>query len=148
MRISDWSSDVCSSDLWPQAWLGLVFTWGALVGWPGATGGFDWPALALYGAAFWWVMGYDTIYALQDVEDDAIAGVKSSARRLGGKARVGIAGFYALCIAGLGLALWLRLPDPLVFVGLVPAAMHFLWQAATLDPADGHNALRRFRSNR
>src|SRR3546814_8447300 len=93
-------------------------------------------------------MGYDTIYSLQDVEDDAIAGVKSSARRLGGKARVGIVGFYALCLAGLGLALWLRLPDPLVFVGLVPAAMHFLWQAATLDPADGHNALRRFRSNR
>src|SRR3546814_11945044 len=93
-------------------------------------------------------MGYDTIYSLQDVEDDAIAGVKSSARRLGGKARVGIVGFYALCLAGLGLALWLRLPDPLVFVGLVPAAMHFLWPAATLDPADGHIALRRFRSNR
>jgi 4-hydroxybenzoate polyprenyltransferase len=133
---------------WPQAWLGLVFTWGALVGWPAATGGFDWPALALYAGAFWWVMGYDTIYALQDVEDDAIAGVKSSARRLGARARPGIAIFYTLSLAGLGSALWLRLPDPLVLAGLIPAALHFAWQTVTLDPADGANALHRFRSNR
>src|SRR3546814_4665627 len=112
MRISDWSSDVCSSDLlpllaqaialgslalvaaypfmkritwWPQAWLGLVFTWGALVGWPAATGRFDWPALALYAGAFWRVMGYDTIYALQDGEEDEIVGVKSSSLGLGAR---------------------------------------------------------------
>ncbi len=133
---------------WPQAWLGLVFTWGALVGWPAATGRFDWPALAVYAGAFWWVMGYDTIYALQDIEDDAIAGVKSSARKLGRNARIGIAIFYALSLAGFGAALWLRRPDPLVFAGLIPAALHFIWQVATLDSGDAHNALHRFRSNR
>ena len=133
---------------WPQAWLGLVFTWGALVGWPAATGTFDWPVLALYAGAFWWTMGYDTIYALQDIEDDAVAGVKSSARRLGAGARLGIALFFMLCLAGLGLALWLRRPDPLVFLGLIPAALHFAWQVKTLDPADAANALHRFRANR
>ena len=133
---------------WPQAWLGLVFTWGALVGWPAATGRFDWPALALYAGAFWWVMGYDTIYALQDVEDDSIVGVKSSALRLGARSVAGIAFFYGLALVGLGAALWLKLPDPLVFAGLIPVALHFLWQVVTLDPADGTSALRRFRSNR
>src|SRR3546814_3533544 len=143
LRISDGSSDVCSSDL-----LGLVFTWGALVGWPAATGRFDWPALALYAGAFWWVMGYDTIYALQDVEDDEIVGVKSSALRLGARSVAGIAFFYGFALVGLGAALWLKLPDPLVFAGLIPVALHFLWQVVTLDPADGPSALRRFRSNR
>ena len=133
---------------WPQAWLGLVFTWGALVGWPAATGTFAWAPLALYAAAFWWTMGYDTIYALQDVEDDAIAGVKSSALRLGRKARAGIGLFYALSIIMLAAALWLKRPDPLAFAALIPAALHFLWQVATLDPADPANALHRFRSNR
>lgn len=133
---------------WPQAWLGLVFTWGALVGWPAATGSFGWPALALYAAAFWWTLGYDTVYALQDIEDDVIAGVKSSARRLGENARTGISLFYALCLIGLGAALWLKRPDPLVFAALIPAALHFIWQVATLDRANPHNALHRFRSNR
>ena len=133
---------------WPQAWLGLVFTWGALVGWPAVTGGFDWPMLALYAAAFFWVMGYDTIYALQDVEDDAIAGVRSSARRLGARARQGIGLFFALCTLLLGAALWLRRPDPLVIAGLLPVAGHFGWQVATLEPASTANALDRFRSNR
>lgn len=133
---------------WPQAWLGLVFTWGALVGWPAATGTFAWVPLVLYAAAFWWTIGYDTIYALQDIEDDAIAGVKSSALRLGRKARAGIGLFYALAIVTLALALWLKRPDPLAFAALIPAALHFTWQVATLDPADPANALRRFRSNR
>jgi len=133
---------------WPQAWLGLVFTWGALVGWPAALGSFGWPAVALYAAAFWWTMGYDTVYALQDIEDDVVAGVKSSARRLGTHARGGIALFYLLTILFMALALWLRRPDPLALLALIPAALHFCWQAATLDPADDANALRRFRSNR
>src|SRR5690348_13279506 len=75
---------------WPQAWLGLVFSWGALVGWPAVTGSFDWPALLLWLGSISWVIGYDTLYAIQDVEDDALVGVKSSARRLGRHAAAGV----------------------------------------------------------
>jgi len=71
---------------WPQAWLGLVFSWGALVGWPAVTGAFAAPALWLWLGSIAWVIGYDTLYAIQDIEDDALVGVKSSARRLGEKA--------------------------------------------------------------
>src|SRR3546814_19095645 len=86
---------------WPQAWLGLVFSWGALVGWV-AVGGGEGPALPLlYAGSIAWVIGYDTIYALQDIEDDALVGVKSSARVLGRHVRGGV----ALCYAG-ALALW------------------------------------------
>lgn len=84
---------------WPQAWLGLVFSWGALVGWPAVTGTFEWPALLLWAGSVAWVVGYDTLYAIQDIEDDALVGVKSSARRLGRKAPAGIAAFYALAIS-------------------------------------------------
>ena len=85
---------------WPQAWLGLVFSWGALVGWPAVTGSLDVPALWLYVGTVAWVIGYDTLYAIQDVEDDALVGVKSSARALGDSAPLGIAIFYALAIGG------------------------------------------------
>src|SRR5829696_8675752 len=81
---------------WPQAWLGLVFSWGALVGWPAVTGAIDAPAILLWLGSVAWVVGYDTLYAIQDVEDDALVGVKSSARRLGGKAPLGVAIFYAI----------------------------------------------------
>ncbi|HEX8445302.1 MAG TPA: 4-hydroxybenzoate octaprenyltransferase, partial [Sphingomonas sp.] len=80
---------------WPQAWLGIVFSWAALVGWVAVTGGFAPTLFWLYGGSIAWVIGYDTIYALQDAEDDALAGVKSSALALGRHARVGIAGLYA-----------------------------------------------------
>ncbi len=133
---------------WPQAWLGIVFSWGALVGWTAVTGRLD-PALGLlYVGSIAWVIGYDTIYALQDVEDDALIGVRSSARRMGARVRKGVALFYALALALWAGALWLVRPDPLVFVALAPAAVHLVWQVATLDPADGSNALARFRSNR
>ena len=72
---------------WPQAWLGLVFSWGALVGWPAVTGSFAWPPLLLWLGSIFWVIGYDTLYAIQDIEDDALVGVKSSARALGPRAR-------------------------------------------------------------
>src|SRR3954447_8024252 len=81
---------------WPQAWLGLVFSWGALVGWPAVTGSLAWPAFLLWLGSIAWVIGYDTLYAIQDIEDDALVGVKSSARRLGDRAPVGIAIFYAI----------------------------------------------------
>lgn len=133
---------------WPQAWLGIVFSWGALVGWTAVTGRFD-PALGLlYAGSIAWVIGYDTIYALQDVEDDALIGVRSSARRMGARVREGVALFYVSALVLWGVAFWLVRPDPLVLVALAPAAAHIGWQVVTLDPADGTNALSRFRSNR
>jgi 4-hydroxybenzoate polyprenyltransferase len=133
---------------WPQAWLGIVFSWAALVGWPAVTGGFA-PALFwLYGGSIAWVIGYDTIYALQDVEDDALAGVKSSARALGRHARGGVAGFYAVALVCWGVAVWQIRPQGLALLALLPVALHFAAQVATLRPADGANALARFRSNR
>ncbi len=133
---------------WPQAWLGIVFSWGALVGWAAVTGRVE-PALwLLYGGSIAWVIGYDTIYALQDVEDDALIGVRSSARRMGSKVRAGVAIFYAIALSLWAAAFWLVRPDPLALVALAPAAVHFGWQVATLDPADGRQSLRLFRSNR
>ena len=133
---------------WPQAWLGIVFSWGALVGWTAVTGRFD-PALGLlYAGSVAWVIGYDTIYALQDVEDDALIGVRSSARRMGARVREGVALFYTLASALWAGAFWLVRPDPLVLVALAPAAVHLGWQVTTLDPDDGARALALFRSNR
>ncbi|MCW0198103.1 4-hydroxybenzoate octaprenyltransferase [Sphingopyxis sp.] len=133
---------------WPQAWLGLVFSWGALVGWI-AVGGGDGLALPLlYAGCIAWVIGYDTIYALQDIEDDALVGVKSSARALGRHVKGGVALCYAFALAGWAGALWSVRPDPLVLVALVPAALHLTGQVVTLDPANGADALAKFRSNR
>ncbi|UVO54955.1 4-hydroxybenzoate octaprenyltransferase [Sphingomonas sp. SUN039] len=133
---------------WPQAWLGIVFSWGVLVGWTAVTGRADPAMWLLYAGSMAWVIGYDTIYALQDVEDDALIGVRSSARALGGRVREGVALFYALALALWSGAFWLIRPDPLALVALAPAAVHLLWQVVTLDPADGAGALTRFRSNR
>ncbi len=133
---------------WPQAWLGLVFSWAAPVGWAAVAGELPLPALLLYAGCIMWVIGYDTMYALQDVEDDALVGVRSSARRLGTNVRPGVAAFYALALILWGSAFWLIRPDLLALAALVPMALHLAWQVATLVPADGANALHRFRSNR
>ena len=133
---------------WPQAWLGIVFSWGALVGWTAVTGRADPAMWLLYGGSMAWVIGYDTIYALQDVEDDALIGVRSSARRMGARVREGVALFYGLALVLWTGAFWLTRPDALVLVALVPAAAHLGWQVLTLDPADGTNVLASFRSNR
>jgi 4-hydroxybenzoate polyprenyltransferase len=133
---------------WPQAWLGLVFSWGALVGWPAVAGSFALPTLLLWFGSIAWVIGYDTLYAIQDVEDDALVGVKSSARRLGDRAPAGIAIFYALAVLLWGAAIWSVRPDWLALATLVPAALHLANQALRADPADGELALRLFRSNR
>jgi 4-hydroxybenzoate polyprenyltransferase len=133
---------------WPQAWLGLVFSWGALVGWPAVTGKLEWPALLLWFGSVAWVIGYDTLYAIQDIEDDALVGVKSSARRLGGNAPLGIALFYALAVLLWGAAIWAVRPEWLALAALIPAALHLANQALRADPADGELALRLFRSNR
>ena len=133
---------------WPQAWLGLVFSWGALVGWPAVTGALAVPAVMLWLGSVAWVVGYDTLYAIQDKEDDALVGVRSSARRLGDRAPLGIACFYALALAGWGAAVWLVKPDVLALVALLPAAIHLAGQALRADPKDGELALALFRSNR
>jgi 4-hydroxybenzoate polyprenyltransferase len=133
---------------WPQAWLGLVFSWGALVGWPAVQGEVEAPALLLYVGSIFWVMGYDTIYALQDKEDDALVGVKSSALALGRRARLGILLFYLLALAFWGAAIAALRPETLALLALLPVAVHLLWQVATLEPEDGGDALAKFRSNR
>lgn len=132
---------------WPQAWLGLTFNWGALVAWPAVTGELALPALLLYAAGLFWTLGYDTIYALQDIEDDAIVGIRSSARRLGGSVRTGVAFFYALSLIFLGAAIRAISPDPLALLALLPAGIHLFWQVATLDPANERRALFLFRAN-
>jgi 4-hydroxybenzoate polyprenyltransferase len=133
---------------WPQAWLGLVFSWGALVGWPAVTGSLAWPPFLLWFGSIAWVVGYDTLYAIQDIEDDALVGVKSSARRLGDAAPMGVAIFYAVALGFWGAALWAVRPDWIVLLALVPAAVHLANQALRADPKNGALALRLFRSNR
>jgi 4-hydroxybenzoate polyprenyltransferase len=133
---------------WPQAWLGLVFSWGALVGWVELRGTFIEALVALYVGSICWVIGYDTIYALQDREDDALVGIRSSALRLGGRVCAGVATFYGTAIASWALAFWLLRADWLALAALAPVAAHLAWQVASLDFDDGSNALARFRSNR
>jgi len=133
---------------WPQAWLGLVFSWGALVGWPAVTGSFALAPLLLWLGSIAWVVGYDTLYAIQDKEDDALVGVKSSARRLGKRAPLGVAIFYGIALLLWAASIWTVRPDWIALLTLVPAALHLVGQAARADPADGDLALKLFRSNR
>ncbi|KPF80895.1 4-hydroxybenzoate polyprenyltransferase [Brevundimonas sp. AAP58] len=133
---------------WPQAWLGITFNWGALMGFAAASGELTATAVLLWIGGVFWTLGYDTIYALQDVEDDALVGVKSTARRLGSGVRPGVAVFYAGAVLSAGLAgvaarLW-----PLFFIGLAAYALHLAWQGWRLRPDDGALALRLFKSNR
>jgi 4-hydroxybenzoate polyprenyltransferase len=133
---------------WPQAWLGIVFSWTALVGWPAVTGEIDSTCLLLYFGSICWVIGYDTIYALQDREDDALVGVRSSALALGRHVRAGIAAFYIAALIFWSLALWRVRPDGLALVALAPMALHLAAQVTRLKPDDGADALEHFRSNR
>lgn len=133
---------------WPQAWLGLVFSWGLPVGWF-AMRTDHWDVLAaVYAGAVCWIIGYDTIYALQDREDDALVGIRSSALRMGSKVQSGVALFYAAAVALWGLGIWLLRPDWIALLTLIPVTLHLFWQIATLDPEDPANPLDRFRSNR
>lgn len=133
---------------WPQAWLGLTFNWGAFMGWTAVTGALAWPAAALYAAGFFWTLGYDTIYAHQDKEDDALIGVKSSALALGTQTVPFVIAMYTVTVVLLGLAISLVGLSWISGVLLFTVACHFTWQAATLDTADAANCLVRFRSNR
>lgn len=133
---------------WPQAWLGLVFSWAALVGWTEVWGALTLPGATLYAGTIAWVVGYDTIYALQDREDDALVGIRSSALALGRHVHAGVAACYALAVALWAAAFWQVRADPLVLAALAPVAMHLTWQVATLRTDDGAGALHRFRANR
>jgi 4-hydroxybenzoate polyprenyltransferase len=133
---------------WPQAWLGLTFNWGALLGFAAATGTIDAGDAMLYAGLFFWTLGYDTIYALQDRDDDALIGVKSTARLFGERSRQWILGFYAVAftlILAAGFAEhegWSYLPLMLF------AGAHFLWQVRRLAVDDAARCLTLFRANR
>jgi 4-hydroxybenzoate polyprenyltransferase len=132
---------------WPQAWLGMVFSWGALVAWVEADAVPFAAGLWLYAGSIAWVIGYDTIYALQDREDDGLVGIRSSALAMGTYVSRGVALFYALALAGWAMAIWTLRPQLLPLAGLIPVALHLIWQVATLKQ-DGADPLIKFRSNR
>ncbi|HTK36628.1 MAG TPA: 4-hydroxybenzoate octaprenyltransferase [Caulobacteraceae bacterium] len=133
---------------WPQAWLGLTFNWGALLGFAAATGTLAWPAALLYAGGWFWTLGYDTIYAIQDLEDDALAGVKSSARRLGAAAPRAVLAFY-LFAAVLALAAgWSAHLGPLFYPVWLTYTAHLLWQAGRVRVDDPVRALFLFKANR
>ena len=132
---------------WPQVVLGFAFSWGALVGWSATAGKLSTAPVVLYLGAIAWTIAYDTIYALQDKEDDAIVGVRSTARLFGRRSRLAIAGFYVAAFALLGLAFVLADAGIFAFAGLGAAMLHVVWILVSLDPDDPMNCLRRFRAN-
>jgi 4-hydroxybenzoate polyprenyltransferase len=133
---------------WPQAVLGLAYSWGALVGWSASFGRLAWPAFALYAAAWCWTVGYDTIYAQQDARDDAIVGIRSTARLFGERAQAAVGGFYLgaalltqLALLGAGGGIWAE-------IGWLAFAAHLGWQVWRIDGASPATALKLFRANR
>ncbi|ACL96999.2 4-hydroxybenzoate octaprenyltransferase [Caulobacter vibrioides] len=132
---------------WPQAWLGLTFNWGALLGYAAATGHLSWSAALLYASGIFWTLGYDTIYAIQDIEDDALAGIKSSTRRLGQHVQIGVAGFYLVSFILLVIAGWMGDIGPLFLPLAALFALHLSRQAAAVRIEDGPGALKLFKSN-
>ncbi len=133
---------------WPQAWLGLTFNWGALVGWAAVTGELGWPALLLYAGGIFWTLGYDTIYAHQDKEDDALIGVKSAALKLGEATRPAMVVFYVAAAGLWAAAGFVADVHPWYILGVAAVSAHFVWQTLTLNIHDHLNCLSRFRSNR
>jgi 4-hydroxybenzoate polyprenyltransferase len=133
---------------WPQLFLGLAFNWGAILGWTAATGSLDWPILPLYLAGICWTLGYDTVYAHQDIDDDILIGVKSTARRFGGRSRIWIAGFFAAMVVLLvvtGIVAGAGWPWYAV-CGV--AALMLGWQIATVRLADPRSCLAAFKFHR
>jgi len=132
----------------PQIVLGLAFAWGALMGWAAAFDSLSGAAVLLYLGSIAWVVGYDTIYALQDIEDDEVVGIKSSARFFGERVKPGVGLCYALTILFMAAAFVQAGAGALSFAGLALFALHLAWQVARIDRRDGAGALRLFRSNR
>ncbi len=133
---------------WPQAFLGITFNIGALIGWAAVTGGLDTTPFLLYAAGIFWTLGYDTIYAHQDKEDDALAGIKSTARLFGERGKAWVSGFYILTMVFLCAAVLSVKPDVGLLLWLLPAGAHFLWQVARWNPQDPASSLKFFQSNR
>jgi len=133
---------------WPQAWLGLTFNWGALLGFAAQTERIDWADVTLYAGLIFWTLGYDTIYAHQDKEDDALVGVKSTARLFGARSRDWILGFYAAAFALILAAGYMDHAGwPLTPLMLL-AGGHLLWQVQRLKIDDPDRCLLLFRANR
>ena len=133
---------------WPQAWLGLTFNWGALVGWTSVTGELAWPPVLLYLGGLAWTLGYDTVYAHQDKEDDALVGVKSSALKLGRATKPWLVAFYAVTLLLFGAAGWTAGLAWPFYLGLAGVALHFAWQVRELDIDRPDDCLAKFRANR
>lgn len=132
---------------WPQFFLGLAFSWGALMGWAGIFGSLAFSAVLLYAASVVWTIGYDTIYAHQDKEDDELIGVRSTARLFGERTRLALIGLYGLTLVLMFLSFALAGVGLLAFIGLLIAAGMFAWQIRTLDINDGAQCLALFKSN-
>jgi len=133
---------------WPQAWLGLTFNWGALVGYAAVADRLDAPDLLLYAGCIFWTLGYDTIYALQDKDDDALIGVKSTARLFGEQSRTWVAAFYGLAIVCMAAAIAATGAHAWLAVLFLPAAIHLVWQLSVIDTASSASCLKVFRANR
>jgi 4-hydroxybenzoate polyprenyltransferase len=133
---------------WPQIVLGLAFSWGALMGFSVTLGRIDAAALALYAGSIAWVIGYDTIYAHQDAEDDALIGIKSTALLFGARTRPALMAFYGLAVVLTGAALVFAGARWLAWIGLAAFAAHLVWQIRRLEISDPALCLRIFKSNR
>ncbi len=133
---------------WPQAVLGLAFSWGALMGWSATYAGLASAPVLLYFSAFSWTIGYDTIYALQDARDDAIVGIRSTARLFGVRARLGVGVFYAASAALALMAIEVAGGGAIARIGWLAYVAHLAWQVSKVEGADVATALRLFRSNR
>lgn len=132
---------------WPQAWLGLTFNWGALMGYAAVAGEVSAASLVLYAGCMFWTLGYDTIYAHQDKEDDALIGVKSSARKLGDQTRLALAIFYGIFIIALLVVAGLESSSSILYIGVCIALGHLVWQVTKLRIDDAEACLQIFRSN-
>jgi 4-hydroxybenzoate polyprenyltransferase len=133
---------------WPQIVLGLAFSWGALMGWAGVFGRLDLPALLLYAGSIAWVIGYDTIYAHQDREDDALIGIKSTALLFGANTKPMLALFYGLAVILIGIAGFTAGAGVVFALGLIAFAAHLCWQIVRLELGDPDNCLAVFKSDR
>jgi 4-hydroxybenzoate polyprenyltransferase len=133
---------------WPQAVLGLAFNWGALMGWAAVKGSLDWPPILLYAGSVLWTIGYDTIYAHQDTEDDLMLGLKSTALTFGEDTPFWIGSFYVAALLLWIAAGFLAGTHLVFFFGVALVGLQMAWQVSTLDTNDPGNCLRRFRANR
>jgi 4-hydroxybenzoate polyprenyltransferase len=133
---------------WPQVTLGLAFSWGALMGWPATFARLDWPAIILYAGSISWVIGYDTIYAHQDREDDALIGIKSTAILFGKDTQQMMVVFYALAVVLIGIAGAMAGGGLIFALALAAFAVHLAWQIKRLDIDDPALCLKLFKSNR